>query len=57
MVPDWLWQVLGMMAGAASVYAAIRADLAALKVKAEMALTSASEAHQRIDAHLQRERG
>jgi len=43
-----------MAAGALSVYAGIRADLAALRVKADMAVASAQRAHERIDEHLER---
>lgn len=48
-MPDWLIQLMGILGGAAGAYAAIRADLAALRVKAEQAARSASEAHRRID--------
>lgn len=49
MIPEWAMQVLTAMGGAATVYAGIRADLAALKVRAEQATKSADEAHRRID--------
>jgi hypothetical protein len=49
-MPEWLLQVLTACGGAATVYAGIRADLAALKVKAEQAVKSADEAHRRIDS-------
>lgn len=48
-MPDWMFQLLTAGAGAASVYAAIRADLAALHVKADQAAQSADKAHTRID--------
>lgn len=48
-MPEWLLQVLTAFGGAATVYAGIRADLAALKVKAEQAVKTADEAHRRID--------
>jgi len=48
-MPDWLFQLLTAGAGAASVYAAIRADLARLHEKAENASRSADKAHDRID--------
>jgi hypothetical protein len=51
-MPDWLFQLLTAGAGAASVYAAIRADLARLHEKAENAARSADKAHGRIDAIL-----
>ena len=47
-------QILGMLAGAGGVYGAIRADLAELRVKADRAAESASEAHARIDRHLEK---
>jgi hypothetical protein len=43
--------VLGVGVGA---YAAIRADLAALHVKADAAVKSADQAHQRIDSFINR---
>lgn len=49
-MPDWLFQLLTAGAGAASVYAAIRADLAALHVKADQAAKSADTANKRIDS-------
>lgn len=55
-MPDWVFQIIGPAAGAAGVYAAIRADLAALHVKADSAKAAADEAknaageaHRRID--------
>lgn len=48
-MPEWLGQLLTACAGAASVYAAIRADLARLHEKAEGAAKSADKAHDRID--------
>ncbi len=48
-MPEWVFQLLTAGAGAASVYAAIRADLARLHEKATQAGKSADEAHQRID--------
>lgn len=62
-MPDWLFQLLTAGAGAASVYAAIRADLARLHEKTENAKDSAKEAkdsakeaHERIDSILQARR-
>lgn len=40
-------QILAMVGTAAGVYAAIRADLAAVKVKAELALELALQSHGR----------
>jgi len=51
-MPDWVFQILTAGAGAASVYAAIRADLARLHEKADNADSAATRAHERID-HLQ----
>jgi hypothetical protein len=48
-MPDWLFQLLTAGAGAASVYAAIRADLARLHEKADNAARAADKAHNRID--------
>ena len=48
-MPDWIYQLLTAGAGAAGVYAAIRADLARLHERASMALASAEKAHERID--------
>lgn len=48
-VAEWIYQLLTAGAGAASVYAAIRADLARLHEKAEQATRSADKAHNRID--------
>lgn len=41
-----------MIGSCATVYAAIRADLAAAIAKAEMAAASATRAHERIDTIL-----
>lgn len=49
-MPEWLTQLMPACLGAASVYAAIRADLAALHVKADTANAAAAKAHERIDA-------
>jgi len=48
-MPEWLGQVVAIVAAGVGVYAAIRADLAALRVKAEMAVERADYAHRRID--------
>lgn len=48
-MPEWVLQLFTALGGAATVYAGIRADLAALKVKAEMAMEAADSAHRRID--------
>jgi len=49
---DFALQVLGILASAGAVYAAIRSDLAGLKVKADMALKAADGAHKRLDDFL-----
>lgn len=56
-MPDWLVNLIALAgAGGIGAYAAVRADLAALKVTAQGALSSATRAHERIDQHLS-ERG
>lgn len=52
-MPEWVVQVLGMAGVSVGAYAAIRADLAALRVIAEAAAKSADDAHRRIDGFLQ----
>lgn len=46
---DLLLQIVGPLGAAVSVYAAIRADLAAMRVIAQHAHDAAAEAHRRID--------
>lgn len=54
-MPDWLFQLLTAGAGAAGMYAAIRADLARLHERATQAMEAAQRAHDRIDnIHQQR---
>ena len=53
MTPDWLSHFLTVIAGAGGVYAAIRADMAYLKAKAEQACTDAVKAHDRLDMHIE----
>jgi len=48
-IPDWLYQLMTAGAGAAAVYAAIRADLATLHERATQAMTAATRANERID--------
>lgn len=55
-MPDWLYQLLSAGAGAAAVYAGIRADLARLHEKAEAAVKAADKAHERIDTLLNHQR-
>lgn len=55
-MPEWMLQLLTACAGAAGTYAAIRADLAALHVKADQAHQAAEKAHSRIDALLDHRR-
>ncbi len=47
--PKLLLEILAMFASCATVYAAIRADLAMAIAKAEEAAAAASKAHDRID--------
>lgn len=49
MIPEWLVQIVTAGAGAAGLYAAIRADLARLHERSTMAIESATRAHDRID--------
>lgn len=49
MMPEWFLQLLTAGAGAAAVYAAIRADLATLHERATQAMEAATRAHDRID--------
>jgi hypothetical protein len=44
-----IFEIVAMIGACATVYAAIRADLAAAIAKAEMAAASATRAHERID--------
>ena len=48
-MPEWALQTLAFAGAGVGAYAAIRADLAALRVKAETAIQRADEAHRRID--------
>jgi len=54
MIPEWIFQVIGMAATASAVYAGIKADLATLHNKADSAIFQAQKAHERIDHLLQR---
>lgn len=54
---DWMLQLAGYVGAAAAVYAGIRADLAALRVKVEGATAAASSAHRRIDGLMVNSRG
>jgi hypothetical protein len=49
MIPEWFFQVMTAIGGAAGVYAAIRSDLAMLHERATQALATATRAHERID--------
>lgn len=57
MTPDALLNLMGIIAGAAGVYAAIRADLTRAIVTAEHASKAADEAHGRLDVHIQQLHG
>ena len=54
MMPEWLLQVAGYAAGAAAVYAGIRADLARLHERVETAREAAKAAHRRLDDYIGR---
>lgn len=54
MEPPMLFEILAMLGSCATVYAAIRADLAKAIAKAEEAAAAASKAHDRIDGMLSR---
>lgn len=49
---DWFGVFLTVVGTSAGVYAAIKADLAALHVKADEAMKAAHKAHRRIDHHI-----
>lgn len=51
-MPEWALTALGYLGALGVGYAAIRADLAAIRVKAEMAVSRADGAHVRIDDFL-----
>lgn len=53
--PKMILEILAMFASCATVYAAIRADLAKAIAKAEEASAAANKAHDRIDTMLQRQ--
>jgi len=53
MTPDFLLNLLAVVAGAAGVYAAIKADLTKAIITAERAEKDAGEAHQRINLHIE----
>lgn len=57
MMPEWLLQVAGYAAGAAAVYAGIRADLARLHERVETAREAAKAAHRRLDDYIGRRAG
>lgn len=48
-MPDWVLQLLGMAGTGATIYAAIRADIATLHERSSNALDTARRAHERID--------
>lgn len=52
-VPEWIFQIVGVVGAMGATYAAIRADLAELRVKAEVAVQRADDAHKRIDGFFQ----
>ena len=52
MTADFFWQLMIALGACASVYVAIRVDLAVIKFRAEQAAESAKEAHGRLDIHI-----
>jgi len=48
-MPEWIGQVVSIVAAGAGVYAAIRADLAFLRAKVDTLEETAAHAHRRID--------
>lgn len=53
-MPEWVFQIGGIVFAAGGVYGAIRADLKALHDKAAAAVSSAHRAHVRLDDHIDR---
>jgi hypothetical protein len=49
-MPDWVMQLMGMAGTGATIYAAIRADIATLHERSTNALDTAKRAHERIDS-------
>lgn len=49
---ELLIQMAALVGGMGATYAAIRADLAAIRVNAEMAVQGVESAHKRIDDHI-----
>lgn len=52
MTADFLLQLVLAVCAGAGVYAGIRGDLVAAKMRAEQAAADADKAHQRIDTHI-----
>lgn len=52
MTPEFLLNLLAIIAAAAGSYAAIKADLTRAIVTAEQAIKDADKAHNRIDDHI-----
>lgn len=52
-----IFEILAIIGSCATVYAAIRADLATAIAKAEEAAVAANKAHDRIDTILQNRKG
>lgn len=48
-MPEWVFQLVGIFAAAAGVYAGIRADIRGIHEGVKHAKESADEAHKRID--------
>lgn len=52
MNPDFLLHLVTVIMGAGAVYVAIRVDLSLAKARADQACADASDAHKRLDAHI-----
>lgn len=52
MPSEFLLQLAALVGGMAATYAAIRADLATIRVEAERASRDADKAHERLDDHI-----
>lgn len=57
MTPDFILQVVVALAAAAGVYAAIRSDLTRAILTAERAQLDATDAHKRINTHIEGHQG
>lgn len=53
-MPEWAFQLAGLIGAAVAVYTGIRADIRGIHEQVKHASESANEAHKRIDAILVR---